>query len=493
MERTYDLAIIGGGINGCGCAADAAMRGLSVLLCEQDDIASKTSSSSSKLIHGGLRYLEYYDFALVKKALDEQQILLNVAAHLVHPLPFVLPHTKKARPNWLLRAGLFLYDHLSRTNTLPNHRYIQRNKQAQYFTPLAAHINDGFIYYDCTTDDARLTLANAIQAKKNNATILTQTALVAATTIDNQWQLTLQPQSSTPFQIKAKAIINATGPWAELTNQLLKIPMHHPLSHVKGSHIVVPKQYEGEHAYVLQHDDQRIVFVMPYHGKTLIGTTEVLFTKALNDVQIEPSEINYLCALTQRYFKRKLTSQDILYTWSGIRPLLSAQNKKPTALSRDYAFHFSTQPAPAITIYGGKITTYRKLALNVVNQLQIVFPELPASNTETTPLPGATLGQMNFSAYQTFARNKYAWLDSKTLNRYLDTYGTLTEVILKDCNKPPDLGRCFMPTLYQVEIDYLRCEEWANTVDDILWRRTKLGLSMDANNYQALNDYMTLN
>lgn len=492
MDHVYDLVIIGGGINGCGCAADAASRGLSVLLCEQADLASKTSSNSSKLIHGGLRYLEHYDFNLVKKALDEQQILLQVAPYLVKPLSFVIPHEKKGRSNFLLRTGLFLYDHLSLKNTLPNSQYLKRTTAHIYFEPLIDELTDGFIYYDCATDDARLTLANALQAQKFGATIMTNTTLIDAKNHDNQWQLSLQPSTSPPITVQAKAVINAAGPWVASVNRLLQIPMQHSLSHVKGSHIIVTKLYEGEHAYVLQHDDKRIIFVIPYHGHTLIGTTELTFNQALDNVQIENSEIDYLCALVNQYFKKSINTHDIIHTFSGIRPLLSTQDKNPSALSRDYITHYSNQPAPAITIYGGKITTYRKLSLQVINQLQPLFPHLLPSISNKTPLPGSMLGDMDYMTYQTLARKHYHWLDPKTLERYFTTYGTLMDKILHHCNTPDDLGICFMPTLYQIEVDYLLREEWACTVDDIIWRRTKLGMSINEEQYKKLEAYCFL-
>ena len=490
MDRIFDLVIIGGGINGCGCAADAALRGLSVLLVEQDDLASKTSSSSSKLIHGGLRYLEYLDFKLVKKALNERQRLLNIAPHLVHPLPIVLPHRKNMRPAWLLRAGLFLYDHLSRTNKLPHSRFIRRHAISPWFTPLVKHLTKGFLFYDGVTDDARLTITIALQAKEHGATIMTQTGLIKAEARDQQWHLTLQTKSSAPFQVRAKAVINAAGPWVEPVNQLLQIPLQHAMSLVKGSHVVVHKLYEGNHAYLLQHDDQRVIFVVPYHGHTMIGTTDVPFTGKLDDVCIESNEIEYLFTLISRYFNKHLETSDIINTWSGVRPLLSGTGKNASALSRDYTHHFATHPAPSVTLYGGKITTYRQLAKEAINQLHAVFPSLSESATHNTPLPGATLGSITFNEYQRYAQEKYHWLDAPTLDRYLESYGTRTELILAGCNQSSDLGLCFTDTLYQVEVDYLLHEEWATTCDDILWRRTKLGLIMDIDSQAALLDYL---
>ena len=490
MKHVFDVAIIGGGINGCGCAADAALRGLSVLLCEQDDLASKTSSKSTKLIHGGLRYLELLDFSLVKKALDERQKLLQLAPHLVRPLPFLLAHQKNMRPIWLLRLGLFLYDHLSLTNKLPRSKLIRRNQENIYFSPLAEQLNQGFLYYDCVTDDARLTLANAMQAKEHGATILPHTKLIQSEVIDNQWRLTFEPEDAPKFQIRAKAVINTSGPWVGAVSELLHIPLMHTMLLVKGSHIVIPKLYEGEHAYMLQNNDQRIVFAIPYHGYTMVGTTDVVFSGDLDNICIDPSEIDYLCAIVSQNFNNKLHKKDIIDTWSGARTLLSVAGKTPTALSRDYTYHYSKLPAPAITVYGGKITTYRQLAIHTIDQLQNIFKNLPKSRSHNTPLPGATTGKMTFSEFKTYANQKYHWLDEATKTRYLNNYGTRTKKILSGCTEMADLGICFSPTLYQIEVDYLLKEEWASNSEDILWRRTKLGLHIDDKGKKALEDYL---
>jgi len=487
----FDVAIIGGGINGCGCAADASLRGLSVVLCEQGDLAGKTSSSSTKLIHGGLRYLESYDFAMVKKSLDERQTLLQLAPHLIYPLPIVLPQQTNMRPMWMLRAGLFLYDHLSRKNKLPKSKLIRRNKYANYFRPLAETLNAGFLFYDCTTDDARLTISNAKQAQEHGATILPNTELIHAE-IDShqQWRLCLRSKTAELLQIRAKTLINASGPWVEPVSQLLKVPLQHAMTLVKGSHLVVHKLYEGDHAYLLQHDDKRIVFVLPYHGYTMIGTTDVPFTDSLEEISIAGSEIDYLCDLVNQYFKKKITASEIINSWSGVRPLIAETGKSLRKISRDYAYHFGLVPAPIVTIYGGKITTYRQLAAEVIDQLRAVFPNLADSSTAITPLPGAAMASMGFKQYQPYAQDKYHWLDPETLTRYLHTYGTHTEQVLTGCNNIHDLGFDFTNTLYQVEADYLLENEWATTCDDILWRRTKLGLAMDATSQKALADYL---
>ncbi len=394
------------------------------------------------------------------------------------------------RPLWVLRTGLFLYDHLSLANQLPRSKLIRRKQQPIYFDPLDAHLNKGFIFYDCATDDARLTLVNAMQAKKHGATIMPQTKLIQADVVDGQWRLTLKGKTANPFQIKAKALINTTGPWVISVNKLLHIPIKHTISLVKGSHLVVQKLYDGEHAYMLQHEDKRIVFAIPYHGYTMVGTTDVAFSGDPDDLHIETNEINYLCSIINRFFNKQIQEKDIITTWSGIRPLLSDARKTPSALSRDYIYHYSNQPAPAVTVYGGKITTYRQLAQQAVNTLREIFPNLAHSRTATTPLPGAIMGTMDFTNYLDYAYQKYHWLDKKIQARLLKTYGTCTENVLVGCHKMADLGKRFTETLYQVEVDYLLKEEWASNCDDVLWRRTKIGLTINEVEKNTLANYM---
>lgn len=485
MEDLFDVVVIGGGINGCGCAADAASRGLSVLLCEKDDLASKTSSSSSKLIHGGLRYLENFDISMVKRALDERQRLLTLAPHLVHPIPFVLPYQPNNRPVWLLRTGLFLYDHLSRKNQLPSSTWITRDHATHLLEPLQDPLQAGFMYYDCATDDARLTITNALQAKLLGATILTHTALVNAKAEDRLWHLELQ-QNQQQLSIKARSVINASGPWVENLNALFKVPSHYPVALVKGSHLLVNSCYEGDHGYVLQHSDKRIVFVVPYHGYTMIGTTDVAFEGDLNALTISDEESHYLLELVNTYFKKSLTQKDIVTSWSGVRTLLDNKAKSPKKLSRDYAYYFETTPAPLLTIYSGKLTTYRQLAKEAVDKLTPIFRNLKPSVTDKLPLPGG----LSFNLYQPQAEKQYHWINPKTLDRLLHTYGTRTDLILNKCQSEKELGFAFGHGLFAAEVDYLVQEEWAKTADDILWRRTKLGLQFNASEVAALRDYI---
>ncbi len=490
MDTVFDVAVIGGGINGCGCAADAALRGLSVVLLEQDDLASKTSSSSTKLIHGGLRYLENFEFGMVKKAITERQRLLDLAPHLVHPQALVLPYQKHMRPAWFLRLGLFIYDHLSGKNRLPTSQGINRKKKSEYFAPLKNNLDQGFLFYDAMTDDARLTLANAIQAKNHGASIRTRTRVIETQIINDLWEIKTQSPMGAIEILYAKSLINAAGPWVKSIEKLTHITKQQAVSLVKGSHIIVPQLYKGDHAYLLQHQDNRVIFVIPYHGFSMIGTTDIPITAPLENIHISAEETCYLVHLVNQYFKTNLSEEDILYTWSGIRALLANEGKEAKSLSRDYYYEFNQAPAPIVTIYGGKITTYRQLAEDVVGQLAPVFPHMHESITAVSSLPGASFEQMDFKQYTSHAKEKYHWLNPEVLQRYLQTYGTCMEKFLMNCSNEKSLGKKFGYGLYQVEVDYLIAEEWAQSSDDILKRRTKLDLVMDAASKKELEHYL---
>lgn len=490
MDTVFDVAIIGGGINGCGCAADASLRGLSVVLLEQDDLASKTSSSSTKLIHGGLRYLEHYEFSLVKKALDERQNLLNLAPYLVHPQSFLLPYEKHMRPAWFLRLGLFLYDHLSFKNKLPKCKSVTNNNNPNLFKPLLDVFKRGFIFYDAATDDARLTITNALQAKQNGASIRPHSKVIHTQIINGLWELQIQPKHGEAYTLKTKALINAAGPWVKIISDMTEINSNKEITLVKGSHILVPKLYDGDHAYFLQHQDKRVVFVIPYHGHSMIGTTDVPFKNDPSSVTISDEEISYLTGLVNSYFKTQLTKKDVTYSWSGVRPLLASAGKDLKTLSRDYSYVFALKPAPIVTIYGGKITTYRQLAEEIINQLASLFPNMPQSKTSSTPLPGTLLESMTFNDYATYAKNKYQWMDEELLERYLHTYGTRMELFLNQCSSIKSLGKKFSKSLYQIEVDYLVLEEWATSCDDVLTRRTKLILEIDKSGLNKLEEYL---
>lgn len=487
--QSYDVVIIGGGINGCGIAAEAAQRGLSVLLLEKDDLGSKTSSKSSNLIHGGLRYLEHFEFSLVKKALDERQVLLNVAPHLVKPAQFVLPYVKKMRPAWLMRLGLFIYDHLSRKNQLPSSKTIYRHNNAAFFTKLQPTIVKGLVYSDAITNDARLCIENAIQARAYGAQILPHSPFVSAQYQSSQWEVHYQHQQQ-PWRCHARCLINAAGPWVNEVITKIQTPLSQPIALIKGSHIVVSKLYEGSHAYMLQHPDKRIVFVAPYHDFTMIGTTDVRLDKIPRDVSISPDESHYLLAVCNQYFTTTLTPKDIVSSWSGIRPLLEDDKDTAQTLSRDYRLSFEYSPGPLLNIYGGKITTYRQLAVEAIEHLKGLFSTLLTSQSHCLPLPGAAGLSGSLNHFHAQMSQKYQWMEQPWLKAMLSRYGTRCRDLLKDAHSIDDLGQHFGHGLFQIEVDWLMQEEWAQDMEDILWRRTKLGLSFSVEEKNALHNYL---
>lgn len=489
MNGVYDVVIIGGGINGCGIAAEAAQRGLSVLLLEQEDLASKTSSNSSNLIHGGLRYLEQYDFSLVKKALDERQTLLNIAPHLVRPMTFMLPYTKGMRPLWLLRSGLFIYDHLSRRNTLPKSRLIRRSKVPKYFMPLQKEFNKGFLYSDAVTHDARLTIENALQAHKYGADIHTRSAFNSAEYQAPHWIIKYTTKDQ-PLFCKSRCLINAAGPWVNHILEDIHSPITHKIALVKGSHILVPRLYNENYAYMLQHTDNRIIFIVPYHGFTMIGTTDVRLSSIPQQVSISEEEITYLLEICRRYFKQIISKKDIVHQWSGVRPLIEDKTGKAHEITRDYFLDFQTSGGPLLTVYGGKVTTYRQLAVESLNKLHPIFPGLPQSSSHRIPLPGAMGLSQEWSPYYYQQLNGYAWLEPEWLQRLLNTYGTRIEQLLAGCNSLQDMGIHFGHGLFQHEVDWLIKHEWVQCAEDILWRRSKLGLYLSENEQLNLSNYL---
>lgn len=475
----FDVVVIGGGINGVGTAADAAGRGLKVFLCEQNDLASATSSNSSKLIHGGLRYLEHYEFRLVKEALAEREVLLRNAPHIIKPLTFRLPHQRHLRPSWMIRAGLFLYDHLAKRVTLPASKGIKFTQES----PLKGNISRGFEYSDGWVDDSRLVVLNALAAKEHGAIIETQTKCISARRLDDYWLLTfLSKESGKTYELKSKGIVNAAGPWvASLFDQALKIKSPQNVRLVKGSHIVVPRLHDQPHAYMLQNEDQRIVFIIPFEDDfSLIGTTDVEYVGEPEDVKISQQEIDYLLDITNNYFKKEISANDIVTTFSGVRPLLDDESSSAQAVTRDYTLELDqvNNSTPILSIFGGKITTYRKLAEAAVDKLASFYPSIGRKWTATTPLPGG-----NFSNKQSLTdklKNQYPWLPSALLQRYVRCYGTRVEILLHKTSCEKDLGRHFGSFLFEAEIDYLIKYEWAKSVQDIIWRRTKLGLFLSA-------------
>ncbi len=483
---TTDLLIIGGGINGTGIARDAAGRGLQVTLVEQGDLAGATSAASSKLIHGGLRYLEHGAFRLVREALAERAVLLRIAPHIAWPLRFVLPQDAGMRPAWLVRIGLFIYDHLGPRNgrhdgsaDLPGTRRIDL-RHAPEGAPLQDRFRLAFEYSDAWVDDARLVVLNALDAKERGARILTRTRCTALHATDGAWQADL---AGTP--IRARAVVNAAGPWVPgVLHQLAGQNAGPHARLVKGSHIVVPRLHDGPHAYILQNDDRRIVFVLPYETDfSLIGTTDTPYEGDPSAPVIDATEIAYLCRAVSRAFRRPVLPEHVVHSFSGIRPLHDSGEADAAAVSRDYKLHLEPHPAPMLSIFGGKITTYRRLAEHALDLLAPLLPlPRPAPWTATAPLPG---GDRPFPAVLAQARADWPALPEPTLRRLAHAYGTRMNTVL---GAAP--GRDFGAGLHEAEVDYLVRHEWARTAEDVLWRRTKLGLRLDPAAQAALAAWM---
>lgn len=470
-----DLLVIGGGINGTSIALDAAGRGLNVILCEADDLASGTSSWSSKLIHGGLRYLEQYDFKLVRHALQEREVWLKRAPHLIKPLQFILPHEKHLRPRWMLRIGLWLYDHLAKRKTIPGSRAIT-NIHSPYIAPLAK-TNYAFSYYDCFCDDARLVIETAKSAKNLGVKIFTRTPVIQLQADSKHWLCQLGGQHAQT--IEAKCVINAAGPWTDIVSQQAIDPSkHYDLQLVKGSHIVVDKLYDGDHAYILQNADQRIVFAIPFQkNHTLIGTTDISYQGDPRDAKIDEQETTYLIDIINRYFKKNITKQSIHWRYSGVRPLFAEDSSNPSKMSRDYKIITREDPAPLVTILGGKLTTARVLAEEAVNTLKGFFPSMTAPWTASTPLSG---GSPVSSTY----RQQFPFLSDSDYQALFTRYGSNLATVFANITHKDQLGSKDIHGFYACEISYCRDHEWAQTDDDLLWRRSKLGLTKTARTQQ---------
>lgn len=489
LADCYDLAVIGGGINGVGIAADAAGRGLKVFLCEKDDLASHTSSASSKLIHGGLRYLEHYEFRLVREALAEREVLLAKAPHIVKPMRFVLPHRPHLRPAWMIRAGLFLYDHLGKRKRLG----ASRSLRFGLGNPLKPVITRGFEYADCAVDDARLVVLNAMAAREKGAHIHTHTRCLRAQRVDGLWEVQLQQADGSQRTIRARALVNAAGPWvASFIKDDLKLDVPYGIRLIQGSHIIVPRLYDGEHAYILQNEDQRIVFAIPYLERfTLIGTTDREYSGDPAKVAITEMETDYLLKVVNEHFNHQLSRADILHTYSGVRPLCNDESDNPSAVTRDYTLALSASDgqAPLLSVFGGKLTTYRKLAESAMVELKPFFTHMRDSWTATAPLPGGE-HMTTVQALVDAVLARHGWLPVDIAKRWAQTYGSRVWRLLESVNGPEDLGQSIGGGLFSREVDYLIAQEWAVEADDILWRRTKLGLFTSTAETQALTDYL---
>lgn len=484
----YDVVVVGGGINGVGVAVDAVGRGLSVFLCEKDDLASHTSSASSKLIHGGLRYLEHKEFRLVREALAEREILLAKASHIIRPLRFIMPHQPHLRPAWLIRTGLFFYDHLGKREKLAGSKHITFDAAT---SPLKAEITQGFEYSDCAVDDARLVVLNAIQSREQGAHIVTQTRCTSAYRENGLWVIDLE-NTQGRYTVQAKALVNAAGPWvAQFIQQNLKQKSPYGLRLIQGSHIVVPKIYAGDKAFILQNDDHRIVFAIPYLDQyTLIGTTDHEYQGDLNKVTITQPEMDYLLDVYNDHFKHQLGPQDILYTYSGVRSLCDDESDNPSAITRDYTLALSQeQDAPLLSVFGGKLTTYRKLAESALTHLQPFFPTMKKPWTEKALLPGAE----NLVSVELLIQQLIQAVQDVSVqlaSRWAHAYGSRVWIFLNNISMLHELGQDFRHGLYAQEVDYLVNQEWAITSSDILWRRSKLGLEFTETEIQALDEYL---
>lgn len=485
--KEFDVAIVGGGINGCGIARDAAGRGLSVLLVEQGDLASGTSSYSSKLIHGGIRYLENYDFRLVRESLHERELLLKNAPHLVWPMRFVIPHSASMRPAWIMRIGIKLYDFLAGRSVLPRSRVLDLADDPAG-APLRKSGGVGFEYSDCVTDDARLVVANAIDARERGADIRTRTRLVSGRRAGQRWELVVA-EGAKRETVSARALVNAAGPWAaHVLDTIVKASKQVKLRLVKGSHIVYPRLYSHDRAYVLQNDDGRIVFAIPFGEKyTLIGTTDVEVTGDPAHVAASAEEIQYLCRVAERYFRTPVEPSRVIWTFAGVRPLIDDGKGSASKVSREYEIVMDAAygEAPLLSLVGGKLTAYRAMSEDVVNKLGDWFA-MRAAWTASEPLPGGDLGGRGFDGLLSDLALQHAYLPASTMYRIAHAYGRRAMNMLGDAKSLEDLGERFVGDLFARELNYLREQEWAKTAEDVLFRRTKLGVGANASEIEAV-------
>ncbi|HEY9068322.1 MAG TPA: glycerol-3-phosphate dehydrogenase [Burkholderiaceae bacterium] len=503
-DTACDVLIVGGGINGAGIARDLAGRGLKVVLCEKDDLAAHTSSASTKLIHGGLRYLEYYEFSLVRKALAEREVLLKSAPHIMRPLRFVMPHDPGMRPVWMIRAGLFLYDHLAKREVLPaSHTVSLRAHPAG--APLKKRFTKGFVYSDGWVDDARLVVLNAIAAAERGARVLTGWRCADAQRSADAWQVRLESAQGDSRTYRARALVNAAGPWAaQFLAEQAHLPRAKSLRLVKGSHIVVKKLFDHDHAYIFQNPDKRIIFAIPYERDfTLIGTTDVEERGAIGQARIDASETAYLCEQASRYFERAVQPADVVWSYSGVRPLLDDDSGDPSAVTRDYLLDLdaSAGQAPLLTVWGGKITTFRKLAEEAADLLAAPLRTARGAWTRDAHLPGGDLGAWigtarrpghdivgDFARFVQAVKLRHPELPDTLCERLARAYGARIELVL-GTEGGAALGAQVVPDLYEAELNYLRDHEWARSADDVLWRRSKLGLHLSAAQRAAVAEW----
>lgn len=493
-QSSYDILVIGGGVNGCGIARDASGRGLSVLLCEKDDLAQATSSASTKLFHGGLRYLEYYEFRLVREALIEREVLLRAMPHISWPLRFVLPHHDGLRPSWLLRLGLFLYDHLGGRKILPPTQALNLKKHVAG-EPLKDLYKKGFEYSDCWVEDSRLVVLNARDAEARGATIKTRTRVEGAHRAGDLWTVDLKDTwSNEAYQVKAKAIINCGGPWvSEILHNRIGEQSQDGVRLVRGSHIVTQKLFDHDNSYIFQQSDGRIIFAIPYEDDfTLIGTTDVDHTGDPKDVVCTQEEIEYLTSAASEYFAKPVTAADVVWTFSGVRPLYDDNASSATEATRDYVLKIRDENGmtPLLNVFGGKITTYRKLAEAALSEMKNYFPAFKKSWTASQPLPGGNFPVDGAGRLALDLAAAYPFASDRFIVRLVKAYGTDAYSVLGDARSENDLGRHFGWDLYEREVQWLISHEYARTAEDIIWRRSKLGLRLNEDEIASLEHWM---
>ncbi len=494
----HDIAIVGGGINGCGIARDAAGRGLSVVLMEQGDLASATSSASSKLIHGGIRYLEHYEFRLVRESLRERDVVLRIAPHISRPMRFVFPHNPSMRPMWMIRLGLFLYDHLGGVS-FESSRAIPGFPESEAGEPLKSGFAKAFEYSDCWIDDARLVVLNARDAHQHGARIMTRTRCTSAASEEGCWRLEATDAASGETQeIRSRVLINAAGPWASdfLDDHVeagFAAPRTDTTRKVKGSHLVVKKWYPHDRAYILQNDDGRIVFVLPFEDEyVLVGTTDVDFDGDPADARMSSAEKDYLVTCINGYFRQQVTEEDVVGSFAGVRPLYDDGAGKAQEATRDYVLKTArtVDGAGMVNIYGGKLTTYRKLAESVLDRVSREFLPMGEPWTEGAPLPGGDFDHEHREKILNGYRERYAFLPAQLVDRYFRAYGTELEAMLDGVDSASAMGWDFGGGLYAREVGWMMSREWACSVDDVLWRRSKLALNAGAIDIPALRDWI---
>ncbi|RZU99663.1 glycerol-3-phosphate dehydrogenase [Spiribacter vilamensis] len=490
----YDLVVVGGGINGAGIARDAAGRGLRTLLVEQGDLANYTSSASTKLVHGGLRYLEQYEFKLVRKALKEREVLMGIAPHIIWPLNFVMPHVKELRPAWMIRMGLFLYDNLGGRKKLPGSKGL--DLQTHYAgAPLKDGLKKGFMYSDCWVQDSRLVVLNCMDVEQRGGKVMPRTRCTGAERGNDEWSVQLTDTvSGNVHNVRSRSVVNAAGPWvAKFLGSATEVDNKKDVHLVKGSHIVVPKMFDHEDSYLFQNTDGRVIFAIPYEQDfTLIGTTDVAYEGNPAEATASHDEIQYLCDAVNRYFEQETTPKDVVWTYSGVRALYDESDESDvSAVSRDYSLDLDDKAAPLLSVFGGKITTYRTLARQAVDQIAPLLGASIADWTGNEALPGGDIPDGDFESYLAQLRRERPWLPEAMAWRLVRNYGTRIETMLGGARSLDDLGEHFGSDCYEAELRYLAEHEWAMTADDAIWRRSKLGLMLDAEQRERVNAWYT--